>query len=237
MSKKLYYLFLMSLLSAFSVASAASNTGDEQPKDTTVEAPENVQMPLVSPEKPNVPTRPSFWQDINNHPFVWMFSAILFDILFVFLKLVDIDFSFLFFFANEGNLRKIEKEVLNSIIALAAFGVLSLLPACWANRWGNEGKKGEGFVIPSFKIRLWRSFRVALIPFVVSNVLRIPYIFELKTISKYMYLKLKYDSLEEFLLVVLYPTIIYLIASCVIFAYNYWRQGKNKEKKDLVSNS
>ena len=79
MTKKLHYLFLVSFLSTGST----SNIGSEQPKDTTIDVPKKVQV-TPSKEKSNVPTRPSFWQDIKNHPFAWIASAIVAE-CFVFL--------------------------------------------------------------------------------------------------------------------------------------------------------
>ena len=232
MTKKIHYLFLTSLLGTFSMAGSASSIDNEQPKDTTIEVVENVQVP-PSKEMSSVQTPLSWWQDIKNHPFVWAAAVCVAEFCLVLIAIAII-IQDIFDSPNfwGGLFYAFSTFVGSSVI----FGVLSLLSTSWKSRWRSESKKEEGFVIPSFSVRFWRSFRFMLIPSVVSMVLKIPFFFgfikKIKPLAKVLYGK----DLEFYRFAGL-PLILCLLGYVGIFAYGYFRQGKNKEKKDLAATS
>jgi len=237
MTKKIHYLFLMSFLSAASMTGSSSSTGNAQPDDTTIGAAKSVQV-APSQEKRNVPREVSLRQDIRNHPFLFAAAAIADEAIIIFLLII------IGFFHDWD----IDVLTLLDVFCLFVIGVIflggfSLLAASRSSRWRSESKKEEEFIIPSFSVRLWHSFRFMLLPFLVSMTIKVSL---LSSDNSPAWAEPVFDFLcgwfdedtAGFVGCCGTPLILSLLGYLGIVAYDYFHaQGKREEKKELVATS
>ena len=254
MTKKLHYIFLLSLFGTSCMANAASNIGAEPltqgigrnevlPKEQASFSKEEHYHPLTS-----------LSQDIKNHPVLWVVLSFLSVVpslqvspfyligetsVLKYLNwssIMGIDplkTSVLFEINEENNVvsefwSEFRGAFFNYLCAdFLLYAIVSILLASWATLWGNKAKKGERTVRPSFKVRFLRSFL-----FIFSlEALRFLFVW-IYGIRQY------FGSFDEgsattldTVLFGFFPTIGAIIIYAGLRVYDYWSKKALHEKK------
>ena len=237
----LYIYLFLSICPSFGTASMAdtgARTGTK-PTEENISKGKSNKEDKTSKENSNESMTP-FSQDIKNNPYLWfclsLGSIANFCILYLFYAII-VKYEYKSAMDAQTNNKTWNNEDAWDnvkfggqliLVILMLYTVISMLLASWESLWVNEGEKEEERVVPSFKVRFWRSFRFML-PLILIN----PIMNALKELLTYIYPKEEYMPL---LVVAFSPCIISLTAYVSIEAYDALSKKAIHEKDDLSAN-
>ena len=232
MRNKVHYLLLVSLLGATCMATPNSNA-EVNVKQTLHEG--NVldeKLGNIAEKKINARMTP-FWEDIKNHPFLWVTSAIL---GFVNSFLTGL-FSLFFVYPAEIPAKKSFYQMIVPIFVLLFFSaiyvVVSLIAAMWRSRWTDRSKEGAEQAFPRFGARMWRAIRFIFFHSILPCLASFYVVDLLGGIIE--------DEEEDTVITITGQRTFFgicIISPLVTFiaglVYGYWRRSQQEDKKTSI---